>query len=209
MQGKTLSSLLFILYISDSEKFFRDKNLKGINIDGKNDLLMLLYADDTVILAESHIDLQRKLQAPAEYCDLNGLEVNVGKTKILTFKQIGRAKKMARKYTAYKGSHIELVKEYTYLGIPLSRTALPGPAVQAAVTRAKQATTATLTGVSRLGVNSWGSFLTLYKSMISSIRLYAVPAWGLQCGEDLEAGQLAFKRLLFLPRGTPGWALRL
>lgn len=117
---------------------------------------------------------------------------------------------MARKYIAYKDSYIDLVSEYTYLGIPLSRTALPGSAVEAAVSRARQATTATLAGVSRLGVNSWGSFLTLYNSMIFSILLYAVPAWGLQCGEDLEVGQLDFfKSLLFLPRGTPGWALRL
>lgn len=69
LQGESLSPLLFLLYLADIENFFRDKGLEGINIDGVNDLLMLMYADDTVLLAHSHVDMHRKLKVLTEYCD--------------------------------------------------------------------------------------------------------------------------------------------
>lgn len=102
LQGESLSPLLFILYISDFEDFFRGKGLEGLNIDGYTDPLMLLYADDTVIFAHSHIDLERKLKALGEYCDLNGLTVNISKTNIMIFKNNGKPKSMEPRFTRYK-----------------------------------------------------------------------------------------------------------
>lgn len=83
--------MLFLLYISDFEDFFRARDLKGADIDGRDDLLALLCVDDAVILAHSHIDLLRKLRTLADYCDANDLTVNVNKIKIVIFKSKGRA----------------------------------------------------------------------------------------------------------------------
>lgn len=62
LQGEILSPLLFILYISDMETFFRDKGAYGVSINNKTDILMLLYADDLAILARNKADLRRKLK---------------------------------------------------------------------------------------------------------------------------------------------------
>jgi len=62
----------------------------GVSINHLADCLMLLYADDTVILAHSPGDLRRKLCILAEYCDPNSLTVNAGKTKIMVFSRGGR-----------------------------------------------------------------------------------------------------------------------
>ena len=44
-------------------------------------LYLLLYADDTVILAESKVELQTALNAMYLYCKTWNLEVNASKTK--------------------------------------------------------------------------------------------------------------------------------
>lgn len=62
LQGDSISPLLFSLYISDIEHYFREKGLSGIPIDDSTDILILLYADDIVILADSPSDMRNKIK---------------------------------------------------------------------------------------------------------------------------------------------------
>jgi hypothetical protein len=48
-------------------------------------LFILLYADDTALLAETANDLQTQLDAFYEYCNLWKLKVNADKTKVMVF----------------------------------------------------------------------------------------------------------------------------
>ena len=80
-------------------------------------LFILLYADDTVILSESAEDLQLGLQAYAEYCSIRKLEVNVAKTKVLTF---SKAKILNYEFK-YKVEILEVMSEFKYLGILFSK----------------------------------------------------------------------------------------
>jgi hypothetical protein len=48
-------------------------------------LFLLLYADDTVIFAESQQELQQILKLFEHYCNIWKLKVNVSKTKIVVF----------------------------------------------------------------------------------------------------------------------------
>ena len=48
-------------------------------------LLVLLYADDTVLMAENAIDLQQQLNVFTEYCKTWKLKVNVNKSNVLIF----------------------------------------------------------------------------------------------------------------------------
>ena len=59
--------------------------LNDINLDTYLKLYVLLYADDTVILAESPRELQLALDAMDQYCTLWKLKINVSKTKVLVF----------------------------------------------------------------------------------------------------------------------------
>lgn len=92
LQGESFSPLLFLLCMADLVDYFRAKGLEGLNIDGIHDRVMLLYADDTVIPAHTHIDLARKLKVLGEYCEKNGLTVNMSKTNIIVFENGGRPK---------------------------------------------------------------------------------------------------------------------
>jgi predicted HTH domain antitoxin len=48
-------------------------------------IFVMLYADDTILLAESAEDLQVQLNGFGEYCDNWKMKVNVNKTKIMVF----------------------------------------------------------------------------------------------------------------------------
>ena len=79
-------------------------------------LLILLYADDTVIMADSPENLQKCLDDFVEYCKTWRLNINYDKTKVLIFgaRKIGTTKFMM------DGNEIESVTIYKYLGVVMS-----------------------------------------------------------------------------------------
>ena len=94
-QGENLSPILFSLFLNDLSEFISHaySGLNDIKEMSKillsNDeievlfkLYILLYADDTVIFAESKEELQAALNAMYLYCKSWDLEVNPTKTKV-------------------------------------------------------------------------------------------------------------------------------
>ena len=79
-QGDNLSPLLFSLYLSDLESFLSSKygGLAYIFKLRENDddlyeyikMYIILFADDTVILAESPTEIQMSLDAMQSYCNI-------------------------------------------------------------------------------------------------------------------------------------------
>ena len=60
-------------------------------------LFVLLYADDTIILAENERNLQTALDSLQEYCTKFKLIVNTSKTKIIIF-----SRENVRRFTTFK-----------------------------------------------------------------------------------------------------------
>ena len=75
---------------------------------------ILLYADNTVMLAKNSNDLQASLNEMKKDCDTLDLHINVNKTKILIYARGG-----LRKHHLFNFSeHIfDTVDEYNYLGL--------------------------------------------------------------------------------------------
>ena len=71
-----------------------------------------MYADDTVLLAESPDDLQTSLNRMQEYCTLYDLKLNISKTKVMIF---SRGKLKTPHLFYYGEEAIEVVNEYNYL----------------------------------------------------------------------------------------------
>ena len=79
-EGENLPPLLFSLYLNDLQQFLQEAHmgLKEIsdlatqpldnNLCALLKLYILLYADDTVLLAESPKDLQNSINLMEEYC---------------------------------------------------------------------------------------------------------------------------------------------
>jgi hypothetical protein len=89
-QRENLSPFLFPLFLNDIDTFLENENitrLQTISDEIENNLniylklFMLLYAEDTALLAETANDLQAQLDAFYEYCSSWKLNVNGDKTK--------------------------------------------------------------------------------------------------------------------------------
>ena len=77
-------------------------------------LFLLLYADDTIVLAECPEDLQRALDILKIYCELWGLDINVRKTKVMIFSR-GKIRKMPK--FNFNEETVDVVWDYKYLGV--------------------------------------------------------------------------------------------
>jgi hypothetical protein len=123
-QGENLSPLLFAVYLNDFERHV-SRHYKGLDLlsteitDVLSDddvevflkLYVLLYADDTIILAENAHDLQVALTAVNGYCQEWQLTVNTSKTKVVIF---SRGK--VRRYPEFRFGNdtIDVVDDYVY-----------------------------------------------------------------------------------------------
>ena len=93
---RKLTPFLFAVFLSDLEDYLCShsmtdlqtlsmKCLENLRLYIRVLLFVLLYADDTILLAESESDLQNSLNVFEDYRSLRKLKVNVEKTKILIF----------------------------------------------------------------------------------------------------------------------------
>ena len=91
--------VLFALFINDFNQYISTA-YGGLNIvqscyPSLNDedivllkLFVLLYADDTIILAENEKELQLALDKVHQYCTMYKLSINIAKRKLLYFLEV-------------------------------------------------------------------------------------------------------------------------
>ena len=96
-QGENLSSLLFAVYLNDLENLLTDNGCHGVDIHTNEEnlfvfvkLLVILYADDAIILSDDAECFQEMLNKFNEYCANWNLKINESKTKIMTFNDYSR-----------------------------------------------------------------------------------------------------------------------
>ena len=97
---------------------FTDTNIIGLNSiteELENELgiylkiFVMLYADDTFVLAESVEDFQVQLNSFGEYCNNWKMKVNVNKTKLMVF---GFGKVRQNLKFTYWNVNIEMVNQF-------------------------------------------------------------------------------------------------
>lgn len=209
LQGEPLSPTLFALFLSDMEEFFRSRGLTGLDIDGYHDVIMLLYADDLIILSDSEISMRRKLCALRDYCHENALEVNIAKSKIMCFRSGGHVHSQFLAFW-YDSERLQVVNEYTYLGVTFSSSALFLKNAQQVARKARTAISAVLQTLINAKSNSWNVQTELFDTIIINSLSYCSAIWSLKYTDVLERVQVTFfKKLLCLPVNTPDYMVRL
>jgi hypothetical protein len=116
-QGCPLSPTLFGLFIDQVEDFLHDHMRSKTSVRvGWRRVLILLYADDIVLMTTTEFELQRLVDSLALFCHNQGLVVNLTKTNTVTFTG-GRVDSQPLTQTTYAGHAVPQVDSYKYLGV--------------------------------------------------------------------------------------------
>ena len=214
-QGENLSPVLFAIYLNDLETYLLHKNLSGVTIDIPDGdiqlylkLFSLLYADDTIIMAENPSDFQQCLQAFSEYCTEWKLTINVGKTKIIIFGSLG----IPNLNFTIGGEKVEIVKSYKYLGVLLSQNGSFLSARKHVVQQAKKAMYLLFTRINNLDI-PLDLQLKLFDNTVVPILTYGSEVWGYENLDRIETVHNDFLRKitrskkstpLYMLLGEPG-----
>ena len=141
-QGEKLSPVLFALFLNDLDDYLEQHNCNGINIESSDQeisiylkLLVLLYADDTVIFGTDAVAFQESLNHFYEYTRLWKLNINYTKTKIMIFGIRNVEQFQFRLGT----SVISICDEFKYLGVVFSKSRSFYKAMKHNVEHAKKA----------------------------------------------------------------------
>ena len=212
-QGENLSPLLFAIYLNDFELYISghydglslfssevNKWLSDDDVELFLKLFVLLYADDTIVLAESPEDLNKALKAVHEYCSLWKLTVNTSKTKIVIF-----SKGKIRKYPKFKfgDEYLDVVDDYVYLGTTINYNGKFNKAINKQVNQAKRAMFALITKSRRLCLPV-DIQCDLFEKTVVPILLYGSEVWGFCDLQQIEIFYRKFlKNVLRLNKSTP------
>ena len=205
-QGENLSPLLFSIYLQDLKSFISRKcdGLKDIGNMQKEHLdeeivtyfklYILLYADDTVILAENPNDLQASLNEMEKYCDTFDLHINVNKTNILIFSR----GKLRKHHIFNFGEHIlDTVDEYNYLGLVFNYNAKFKIAKSHLYQKGCRAMFSLLKKARNLSF-PLDIMLKLFNVIVKPVVLYGAEVWAAKTVTYLKDSSLDFENMFYL-----------
>lgn len=202
-QGESLSPFLFSLFINDMESELLNKGVPGVTCDDLK-LCMLLYADDSVIFADTRNGLQEGLDFLHDYCQKWRLTVNSAKTKVLVFRRGGSLSRDDHWF--YGDCMLEVVSKFCYLGIVFSTSGKFSTAQQTLADKARKAIFS-VKNMTRQFFDLKPKFMCfLFDKMILPVLSYGQEIWGFGDCEAIERVHLQFcKGILKLRRSTAGF----
>ena len=182
-QGCILSPLLFNLFVNELPLSLNQNGTDPFILPNGSKLNCLLYADDLVILSKSKQGLDKCLKILECFNTEWLLEINFKKTKIIIFQKTGRKPKNLSFYI--NNTPIEIVQEYTYLGITITSS---GTFTVAQKILAEKALNALFKirkhiNFSRLPLRSARQ---IFETAIKPILTYGCEVWGAYVKQDFE-----------------------
>jgi len=167
-------------------------------------LFLLLYADDTVILAETPEEMQKALDKLNTYCKSYGLNINVSKTKVMIFSR-GKVRKLPN--LRFNNVPLEIVWEYKYLGTLFNYNNTFNKAKESQCASARRAVFSILKNSRKLDLPI-DLTLDLFDKCVKPILLYGSEVWGFEQMCICDKVQLSFfKMLLNVKSSTPSCML--
>ena len=203
-QGENLSPILFSLFLNDLDSFLLRGNNFGLNIFDDSlqcylKLVVLLYADDMVLFAESIEELQDLLDKFHIYCSQWKLKVNHEKTKVVIF---GDKSKHPSLIT-FNDQPLEVVDCFKYLGVVLPKSRSFYQTKKHVVEQARKALFGLYRKIRNLEL-PLDCQLKLFDNTIIPILTYGCEVWGFGDLSAIEKVHTDFmKYILHVKKSTP------
>ena len=212
-QGENLSPVLFSIFLNDfgrcishSCNGLRDlstsiqNHLSNDDVEVFFTLFTLLYADDTIVLAENENDMQNALTSVKNYCDTWKMTVNARKTKIVIF---SRGKIRNKPTFTFGDDTLEIIDDYTYLGVAFNYNNKFTKAVNKQVNQARRSLYSLLSKTRNL-LLPLDLQMHLFDQTVLPTLLYGCEIWGFGEFPQIEAFHLKYlKQTLKLAKSTP------
>ena len=204
-QGDNLSPLLFALYLNDLQDHLA-KAYNGLSEscalieDVVQDedtvvylkLFTILYADDTVIFAESRPELQAALNGMLHYCNSWKLGINNDKTKVVIF----GSRPGKHEHDFMLGDQvINVISGYTYLGVLFTCNGNYSKSMIAIKSQATRAMFSLVKKARKLNL-SIDVQLQLFDSLVVPIALYGCEILGFKNVQIIEKLHLQFCKMI-------------
>jgi hypothetical protein len=148
----------------------------GLDVDGII-VVLLLYADDLAVLAESEEDLQTMLNVLHEWCEEFDISVNIDKTKIVHFR---RGPSTPCSATVFKlgDQVVQVTDRYLYVGLVITEFMNWNITVKYVAQAARRALGVLVAKCKSQGGLPYEVFTKLYDVLVQPIIDYGPCVWG-------------------------------
>ena len=200
-QGESLSPFLFSMFLNDINDCMKNDPNVGISIY-QFFMILLMFADDMVLVSDNRFGLQRGLDNLHSYCTDWGLEVNVEKTKCMVFKNGGKIGPLDR--WTYNGFDIETVNSFKYLGFMFGSSGKFKIGIDNLALRGEKAFFDMTSSIEHFFDMQIKMKLELFDSLVKSVLCYACELWGFSEAKRHDTIYLRFlKHTLCVRKTTP------
>ena len=140
-------------------------------------IFCFLYADDTIVLAETAAQHRKALDGLNISCNKWALKVSLDKTKVYIFYFFSKGKIRKYKAFAFGTNTVEVVDDYVYLGTTFNYNSNFNKAKAKQVLQAQKATFSIFSKVRQLNL-SVDVFTELFERLSIPVLLYGSEIWG-------------------------------
>ena len=174
-QGCLLSPILFNIYINDLVTLIKE-SCTGISIAGEN-VCLLMYADDLVLLARNEKGLQCMLDILHQWCMEWKININTDKSEVIHFRKgcVNRSNVSFR----VGENHLKTVSQYKYLGLYLDEHLNFKVIADHVAKSANRALSLIIAKAKACGGVPFNCFKKLYESAVVPVVHYGSVVWGM------------------------------
>ncbi len=187
-QGDSLSPMLFAVFINDLAEEIRGADI-GLDFDNQN-IALLMYADDIVLLNNSYEDAQKALDILSTWCARWGMKVNIAKSQTVHCRNPQRPR--CDVPLVLSGEPMEYVENYKYLGCWINEFVSNDKTVTALTAAASRSYGRIVNIFKKMSDMGCNTYCSLYQSYVVPIATYGAAVWGYN---DFQAPKVLQNRI--------------
>ena len=159
------------------------------------EVFLLMYADDIVLVGDTVLELQRKVNISEIFCQKLCMKVNLKKTKVVVFRNGGKTSKSERFF--HTNRSVEIVTYYRYLGLIFSSRNVWSEALSNLASQPKKALSIVRRMIWKVGhLKLHHVSFQVFDSRIVPILCYGSEIWGHTYGDQIEKIYVNFRKFV-------------